>query len=79
MSIYNHNIALIKEIVMDKKLLIKKRNLKGEDGYKVFSVRIKEETVDRLEVLAKQSNRSRNDLIGTLLDFALDNCEVISD
>lgn len=64
---------------MDKKLLIKKRNLKGEDGYKVFSVRIKEETVDRLEVLAKQSNRSRNDLIGTLLDFALDNCEVISD
>ena len=30
---------------MEDKLIINKKNLKGEDGYKTFSVRIKEETV----------------------------------
>lgn len=61
---------------MDKKLIIKKKNLKGEDGYKVFSVRIKDETVEELNKLATQTNRSRNDLINILLDFAIENCEV---
>ena len=64
---------------MDKKLVIKKRNFRGEDGYKVFSIRIHEDTVERLDLLSKQTNRSRNDLIGVLLNFALDNCEVKSD
>ena len=36
---------------MEKKLIIKKKNLKGEDGYKTFSIRIKDETVDELERL----------------------------
>lgn len=61
---------------MDKKLIINKKSLKGEDGYKTFSIRIKEETVTELENLAKETNRSRNELINILLDFAIENCEV---
>ena len=49
---------------------------KGEDGYKTFSIRIKEETVANLETLAEQTNRSRNEIINILLDYAIDNCEV---
>ncbi len=60
---------------MEEKLIIEKK-LKGEDGYKTFSIRIKDETVDRLNELSRKSNRSRNDLINMLLDFAMDNCEV---
>lgn len=61
---------------MDKKLVINKKGLKGEDGYKTFSVRIKDETVEKLDELSKESNRSRNELINILLDFAIENCEV---
>ena len=61
---------------MKEKLVIKKKGLKGEDGYKTFSIRIKEETVADLERLAEQTNRSRNEIINILLDYAIDNCEV---
>lgn len=48
---------------MNKKLQITKKSAaKGDDGYKVFSVRIKEETVDKLEKLVMETNRSRNEL-----------------
>ena len=58
-----------------EKLIITKRP-KGEDGHKVFSIRVKDETAERLDELAKQTNRSRNDLINLLLDYAMDYCEV---
>lgn len=61
---------------MQEKLIIKKKTLKGEDGYKTFSIRIKEDTVTRLEELSSETSRSRNELINIMLDFALDNCEV---
>ncbi len=61
---------------MKKKLVIKKKALKGEDGYKTFSIRIKDETVDRLNELAEKTNRTRNELINILLDYAMDECEV---
>jgi len=62
---------------MAKKLQItKKSNLKGDDGYKTFSVRIKEETVQRLEEISKQTNRSRNELINIMLEFGIENCEI---
>ncbi|MBQ9744545.1 MAG: ribbon-helix-helix protein, CopG family [Clostridia bacterium] len=60
---------------MKEKLVIKKR-LKGEDGYKTFSIRIKDETTEKLNELAIKTNRSRNELINILLDYAMDNCEV---
>lgn len=61
---------------MKEKLIITKRSLKGEDGYKTFSIRIKEELVGKLDDLAQKANRSRNDLINTLLEYAVENCEV---
>ena len=60
---------------MKEKLVIRKR-LKGEDGYKTFSIRITDETIEKLNQLAKQTNRSRNELINILLDYAMENCEV---
>ncbi len=61
---------------MKEKLVIKKKPLKGEDGYKTFSIRIKDETVASLDKLAAETNRSRNELINILLDYAMNNCEV---
>ena len=59
-----------------EKLIVSKKPLKGEDGYKVFSVRIKDETVDELDRISKESNRSRNEIINIFLDFAIKNCEI---
>lgn len=61
---------------MKEKLTITKKSLKGDDGYKIFSIRIKDETVDKLEQLSRETNRSRNELINILLDWAVDNSEV---
>ena len=61
---------------MKEKLIINKKTLKGEDGYKTFSIRIKDKTVQNLEQLSEETNRSRNELINILLDYAIENCEV---
>ena len=58
-----------------RKLVITKKEM-GEDGLKVFSIRIKDETVARLDEIARNTNRSRNDLINMLLDYAMDYCEI---
>ena len=60
----------------NKLKITKKSNVKGEDGYKVFSVRIKEEIVDSLDEIAAESNRSRNELINMMLEFGVNNCEI---
>ena len=38
---------------MKDKLIITKKGVKGEDGYKVFSIRIKDELVEKLDQLAE--------------------------
>ena len=50
----------------------RKSMLKGEDGHKVVSVRMREETMARLDDLSVQTNRSRNEVINLLLESALD-------
>ncbi len=62
---------------MKEKLIISKKSLKGEDGYKTFSIRIKDETVSKLNDLSTETGRSRNELINILLDYAMENCEVL--
>lgn len=65
---------------MSEKLKIKKRSaLKGEDGYKTFSIRIKDETFEHLEKIAKETNRYRNEIINMMLDFGIKNCEITED
>ena len=61
---------------MEEKLIITKRAFKGEDGHKTFSIRIRDDLVEKLDELSRQTNRSRNDLINTLLTFAVEHCEV---
>ena len=57
-------------------LILHPKIIKGEDGYRVFSIRVKEKTLQRLDTLSVQSNRSRNELIGILLEYALDRCVI---
>jgi predicted transcriptional regulator len=57
--------------------IYKKNSAKGEDGYKTFSIRIREETVAALDDLATKSNRSRNELINIILEHAVNNVEVV--
>ena len=53
-----------------------KSNLKGEDGYKIFSVRIRNETANALEELSARSNRSRNELINMILEYAVNHTDI---
>lgn len=57
-------------------LVIKPKRAKGEDGYKVFSVRIREELVEQIDSISAKTGRSRNELIGTFIEFALDRCKI---
>lgn len=45
---------------------------RGDDGYKVVSVRMRDELIARLDDLSAKTNRSRNELINLLLDSAID-------
>ena len=49
---------------------------KGDDGYKVISVRVKEGTLNKIDDLAQQSNRSRNELINIILENSIDDVEI---
>lgn len=59
-----------------EKLIVKPKKPKGEDGYRVFSVRIKEEIVAEMERICTKTGHSRNELIGLFLEYALENCEI---
>ena len=54
-------------------LIIKKR---GEDGNRIITVRIREDTLAELDRLAAESNRSRNDLINIILAHGVKNIEI---
>lgn len=51
--------------------ITKKSPRRGDDGYKVISVRMKEEMIQQLDLLSAQTNRSRNELINLLLEAAI--------
>ncbi len=53
-----------------------KINKKGDDGYKVISVRIKEGTLEKIDRLSVESNRSRNEIINILLASSVDDVEI---
>lgn len=56
--------------------ITKKSARKGDDGYKVVSVRMKDETVEKLDVLSAKTNRSRNELINIILAYGVKNIEI---
>ena len=54
---------------MAEEIRIKKKSARrGDDGHKVVSVRMRE----RLDIIAENSNRSRNEIINLLLEAAVD-------
>ena len=55
-------------------LKIKKR---GEDGNKIISVRIKEDILKELDKISRESNFSRNELINLILEYGIENLEII--
>lgn len=55
----------------DEIKITKKTHRRGDDGYKVVSVRMKEELIDRLDTLSANTNRSRNELINLLVEAAI--------
>ena len=52
--------------------ITKKLPRKGDDGYRIVSVRMKETLLERLDALSAKSNRSRNELSNLLLESAVD-------
>ena len=58
---------------MADEIRIKKKIPKrGDDGFKIVSVRMKDELIEKLDVLSENTNRSRNELINILLEAAVD-------
>ena len=57
----------------DKTIKIRK---KGDDGYKVISMRIKDGTLQKLDELSQKSNRSRNEILNIILESAIDHVEI---
>ena len=55
----------------DEIRITKKELRKGDDGYKVVSVRMRDEMLARLDELSAKTNRSRNELINLLLESAI--------
>ena len=54
-------------------LVIKKR---GEDGSRVITVRIREDTLAALDQLAAETNYSRNELINIILKHGVENIQI---
>ncbi len=60
----------------NESLVIKPRRPKGEDGYRVFSIRIKEDIIARIDDISTQTGHSRNELISTFIEYALNRCVI---
>lgn len=53
-----------------KPLQLKRR---GNDDHKLITVRITSTTLEKLDKLAADANRSRNEIINVILDYGVDN------
>lgn len=54
-------------------LVIKKR---GEDGNKVISLRIKEDLLAEIDIIALETHYSRNELINIILSHSVENIKI---
>lgn len=62
---------------MDKKLQISKLPKTDKNGkYAMISVKLKAETAAQIEQIAKETNRSRNDVLNLMLEFGIECCEI---
>lgn len=54
-------------------LIVTVKRPKGEDGYRTFSVRLREAVVSQMDSISRETGRSRNELVGLFLEYALEN------
>lgn len=59
---------------MSDSIKIKKR---GEDNHGVISIRIGADLLDKLDEIAGESNRSRNEVINLILEHGVENIEIV--
>ncbi len=59
---------------MAEKLVIEKKKYQGDN--QIISARIPTELVKKIDNLASESGRNRNELLLVLLEFALENVEI---
>ena len=59
--------------VKNEPLKIKRR---GEDGNRIISVRIREDTLAALDKIASETKYSRNELINLILSHGVENIEI---
>ena len=58
------------------KLIVHPKKPKGDDGHRIFSIRIKDSLMEEIEDIASQTGYSRNELINLFLEYAVANCTV---
>lgn len=58
------------------KLIVHPKRPKGDDGHRIFSIRIKDSLMGEIEDIASQTGYSRNELINLFLEYAVANCTV---
>lgn len=51
-------------------------NRKGNDDHRVISVRLKESVLAKIDALAAQTNRSRNEVVNILIKSCIDDVEI---
>lgn len=49
---------------------------KGEDGHRVITIRIREDTLESIDKIAAEANYSRNELINRMLEHGLEHIEI---
>lgn len=60
----------------DDMLTIKVR---GDDGYRSITIRIKERTLQGIEDIVKTTGQSRNEVVSAMLDYALPRIKIEAD
>lgn len=61
----------------NKNLILRPKRPKGEDGYRTFSIRIREELVEEINSISAKTGYSRNELIGKFLEYAVERCTIL--
>ena len=61
----------------DKKLVISSKKFRGESS--VVSVRLPNDMIEKLDTIATQTGRTRNEIIQKCLAYSIENLEVMDD
>lgn len=58
----------------DKKCIISQKKFRGDSS--VVSVRLPNELIQKLDEIAEETGRTRNEIIQTCLEFSIENLEI---